>query len=77
MIKGHKIPNEGGLFPTRLVVPSTNFTSVSPKIGCIGIKELLNSNGINYQKRTIVQASDLQRNLKKVDLKKNKCTIVR
>ena len=77
MIKGHKSPNENDIFPTILVMPATNFPSVFPKIGGIGIKEVLDSNSTNYQQRTIVQASNLKRNLGKVDLKKNECTIFR
>lgn len=69
-----KKPNNKCIFPTRLVVSVTNFTSAFPKIGYIDIKKLLDSNNVNYQNKIIIQASDLKENLEEIDLKKNECT---
>ncbi len=64
LIKDHKDKPEDldkdGNFPTRLVVPANNFTSAFPKLGYLGIKKILDDNGIEYSKKTIIQASDLK-----------------
>ena len=38
LIKDHKKINEKGKFPTRLVIPTTNFTATFSKISYLGIK---------------------------------------
>ena len=48
-----------GEFPTRLVIPATNFSSTFAKIGYLGLKNILEKNEINYTKFTIVQASQV------------------
>jgi hypothetical protein len=39
LIKDHKKPDYDGNFPTRLVVPATNFTAGFPKLGYMGSKK--------------------------------------
>ena len=52
LIKDHKKKDSDGNFPTRLVVPATNFTAAFPKIGYIGIKKIFEHEKINYSKKT-------------------------
>lgn len=75
LIEDHKKPDENGFYPTRLVVPDTNFTSVFPKIGYIGIKKLFDSNIINHTSNIIVQASNLKESLEVMNLSKHTCMI--
>jgi hypothetical protein len=51
LIKDHKFVNDDGTYPTRLVVPATNFTSAFSKLGYIGIKQIIDAAGINYSKK--------------------------
>ncbi len=60
LIKDHKEIDDNGNYPTRLVVPATNFTSAFPKLGYIGIKKIMDKNKTNYSRKTIVQASHLK-----------------
>eukprot|EP00957_Ditylum_brightwellii_P032691 2478032-Ditylum_brightwellii.AAC.1 len=48
LVKDHKDLNEDGKYPTRLVIPATIFTMTFLKIGYLGIKKVLNDNGVNY-----------------------------
>ena len=57
LIKDHKKMTSMGKFPTRLVIPATNFSSTFAKIGYLGLKNILEKNEINYTKFTIFQAS--------------------
>ena len=61
-----------GNYPTRLIVPATNFTAAFPKVGYKGIKSIFDENNINYNKFTIIQASDLKMKLEKFNIKKMK-----
>ena len=54
LIKDHKDPNDDGSYPTRLIVPATNFTAAFPKLGYLGIKNIFDTAGINYTRKTIV-----------------------
>eukprot|EP00957_Ditylum_brightwellii_P058811 4458778-Ditylum_brightwellii.AAC.1 len=38
LAKDHKPPKEDGSFPTRLMIPATNFTATFSKLGYLGIK---------------------------------------
>ena len=60
LIKDHKTINENGEFPTRLVIPATNFTANFSKIGYLGIKRCLDKVKVNYSRNSIIQASDLK-----------------
>ena len=75
LIKDHKTINEKGEFPTRLVIPATNFTATFSKIGNLGIKRCLDKGKVNYSRNSIVQASDLQKTLEEIGLKKEEVTI--
>jgi hypothetical protein len=55
LIKYHKEINDDRNYPTRLVVPATNFTAAFSKLGYIGIKKIIDGAGIDYSKKTIVQ----------------------
>jgi hypothetical protein len=58
LIKDHKKKDKWGNFPTRLVIPATNFTSAFPKLGSyMGIKKIFDDEKVNYMKKMIVQAS--------------------
>eukprot|EP00957_Ditylum_brightwellii_P108838 8302520-Ditylum_brightwellii.AAC.1 len=72
LVKGHKDPDINGNFPTRLVIPATNFTAAFLKLGYMGIKKVLNDHGVNYAKHTIVQSLNLKEKLEKCGLKRNK-----
>eukprot|EP00957_Ditylum_brightwellii_P146369 11144533-Ditylum_brightwellii.AAC.1 len=63
-------------FPTRLVIPATNFTAAFSKLGYIGIKKVLDNNGVNYAKHTIVQSSDLKEKLEACGLKRDDVTLM-
>ena len=60
LIKDHKPIKENREFPTRLVIPATNFTATLSKIGYLGIKRCLDKGKVNYSCNYIVQASDLK-----------------
>ena len=75
LIKDHKEPDSEGNFPTRLVVPATNFTAGFPKLGYMGIKSIFEENDVSFDSRTIIQASSLKANLEGLGLKQENCTI--
>ena len=58
LIKDHK-QKKNGHFPTCLVIPATNFTATFSKLGYLALKNILDSNNIQYNKYTITQASNL------------------
>jgi hypothetical protein len=68
LIKDHKKASSTGEFPTRLVVPAQNFTSAFPKLGYIAVHQILDSNHVDYSKRTIIQASNLKEKLKSLHI---------
>jgi hypothetical protein len=41
LVKDHKKKDKWGQYPTRLVIPATNFTPPLPKLGYLGIKKFL------------------------------------
>ena len=57
LIKDHKKLTGKGLFPTRLVIPATNFSATFAKVGNLGLKNILVKNEINSTRFTIVKAS--------------------
>ena len=63
LIKDHKKKKDNGNFPTRLIIPATNFTAGFPRLGYTGIRKIFDQAKINYKKLTIVQASDLKGDL--------------
>ena len=73
MIKDHNEISDDGNYPTRLVVPATNFTSAfSAKLGYIGIKTIIDDAVINYSKKIIVQALHLKLQIESLGIKKDK-----
>jgi hypothetical protein len=75
LIKDHKEIDDDGNYPTRLVVPATNFTSAFPKLGYIGIQKIFDENKINYSRKTIVQASHLKKQIESLDIRNDRHTI--
>ena len=63
-------------FPTRLVVPATDFGSGIGDTAYKGIKFIMDKNEINYKQKTIIQASDLKDKLEGLGIKNNEHTIV-
>ena len=63
LIKYYKTINENEEFPTRLVIPTTNFTATFSKIGYLGIKRCQDKGKLNYSCNFIVQTSDLKETL--------------
>jgi hypothetical protein len=76
LIKDHKPMNKKGEYVTRLIVPATNFTAAFPKVGYLGIKNIFDQNGIDYSGSTITQASQLKMTLEKLNITKDKVTII-
>ena len=76
MIKDHKDLDEEGNYPTRLVVPATNFTAAFPNVGYRGIRKIFDSNNINYMRKTIMQASHLKGELEELDINKDDYAIM-
>ena len=76
LVKDHKKRDANGDFPTRLVVPATNFTAAFSKIDYIGIKQITEQEKINISNRTIIQASDLKSDLESKNLMKNEVTTI-
>ena len=62
-------------YPTRLIVPASNFMAAFPKAGYLGIKSLFNKNSIDYQKATIIHAGQLKSKLEKLNLEQGEVTI--
>ena len=75
LIKDHKQREDDGNFPTRLLIPATNFTQCFAKISFLAIKSIFDANDINPMKRTIVQSSHLKVQLEQLNLKADGCTI--
>jgi hypothetical protein len=76
LVKDHKDRDTWGDFPTRFVIPATNFTSEFPKMGYIAIKNILDNAGINYTRKTIVQASAAKRTLEKLGITNETHTVI-
>jgi cell division septal protein FtsQ len=77
LIKDHKKPcSTTREHPTRLLVPAQNFTSAFPKMGYLAIRKILDSNNVNYSKRTIIQASDLKAQLDSLHIQQDDVTII-
>jgi len=74
LIKDHK-KKINGHYPTRLVIPATNFTATFSKLGYLGLKPNLDTFEIPYNKYTIIQASNLKEKLEKLNIKKENSTI--
>ena len=76
LIKDHKEANKDGPFLTRLIVPATNFTAAFPKLGYLGIENILDAAGVDYARKTIRQASELKEVLEKLGIDRELYTVV-
>jgi hypothetical protein len=76
LIKNHKPMNKKGKYVMQLIVPATNFTAAFPNIGYLGIKNVFDQNGIDYSGSTIIQVSQLKMTLEKLNITKDKVTII-
>jgi hypothetical protein len=75
LIKDQKEIDEKGNYPTHLEVPVTNFTSAFSKLGYIGIKRIMDKVGVNYTRKTIVQAAHLKSEIESLGIRNDKHTI--
>eukprot|EP00957_Ditylum_brightwellii_P183494 13977360-Ditylum_brightwellii.AAC.1 len=76
LVKDHKEPNDDGSFPTRLVIPATNFTATFSKLGYLGIKRVLDNNKVNYSRFPIIQALDLKEMLEELKVQRSDVTMM-
>ena len=60
LIKDHKKRDANGDFPSRLVIPATNFTAPFAKVGYLGIKSILDNNKVEYDTFTIQNSNNLK-----------------
>ena len=74
LIKDHKKMTDGH-FPTRLVIPVTNFITTFSKLGLLGLKAILDNSNVPYNKHTIVQASNLKDKLENLKINRRNSTI--
>ena len=56
-------------------VPASNFTSAFPDIGYRGIKHIFDMNKVKCMTKTIIQASDLKRDIEKLGITRHNTTI--
>ena len=63
ILEDHKKKDANRDFPTQLVVPANNWTSGFPHVSQRGIKAVINGNDIDYMRKTIFQASNLEEKL--------------
>ena len=76
LVKDHKKAKPNGEFPTRLIVPASNFVSAISKAGYLGLKRMFDKNKIKYKTHTIIQASDMKTDLEEMDITPSNSTIV-
>ena len=60
LIKDHKNPNTNVKFPTRLVIPATNFTANFVEVWYLGMDAIIDNHQLDYKKCTITQASQVK-----------------
>ena len=75
LIEDHKKPNKEGNFPTRTMIPATNFTAGFPTLGFSGIENTFDKNNVNGMKRSMTQASDLKDKLENLNITEDNSTI--
>ena len=76
LVKDHKPRQPDGQYPTRLIVPASNFVSAFPNLGYRGIKQIFAANNIQCLPRTIIHAADLKSKLETLGLTPDNSTIV-
>ena len=74
LIKDHKKKTNDG-YPTRLIIPATNFTATFLKLGYLGLKAILDKVEILYNKFMITNLYNLKRKLEKLNLEEDKITL--
>jgi hypothetical protein len=52
LIKDHKKKDENGDYPSRLVVPAKNLTAGFPHVGQHGLRNILDKNMVDYERKT-------------------------
>ena len=75
LIKDHKDKDENGNYPTRLVVPATNFTAAIPNLGYRGIRQIFDQEKVNYTRKTIIEAAHLKTELESLNITNEHFTI--
>jgi hypothetical protein len=58
-----------------VVAPATNFISAFSKLGYVGIKKIMDEAGVNYTRKTTVQATHLKCKIESLGIRKAKHTI--
>ena len=76
LIKDHKKTGPKDNFPTRLIIPATNFTAAFPKAGYIVIKAIFKKEEIIYDNKTIVQACNLKEDIEELKLLRDNTTTI-
>ena len=75
LIKYHKTINETGEFPTRLLIPETNFTTAFYKLRYLGINIIMDKAKVNYSCVCIFHAYKLEERLEELELKREEVKI--
>ena len=75
LVKNHK-PLHNGEYPTRLVVPATNFTAGFANLGYRGIKAIFEKHYISFSKYNITQALHLKGELETLNIRCNFDSII-
>ena len=57
-------------------MPAKNLTAGFPHVGQHGLRNILDKNMVDYERKTIKQASDLKQDLEKLNIKRSNSTIV-
>jgi hypothetical protein len=68
------LPDES--YPTRLIIPASNFISAFPKLGYLGIKKIIQEHKIDCMPYNIEQASHLKTQLEELQLTPRANTII-
>ena len=67
IIKDHKKKKANGRYPSRMLIPATNFTQAVAKIGFNIVKNVFDRNGVPYKKYTINRAQVLKSDVERLD----------
>jgi hypothetical protein len=76
LIKDHKPTLPDGSYPTRLIIPASNFVSAFPKVGYLGIKKILQEHKLDCMPYNIEQASHLKTQIEELHLTPKTNTII-
>ena len=67
IIKDHKKRKANGRFPSRMLIPATNFSQGAAKLGFNVLKNVFDRNGVPYKKYTINRAQVLKNDVERLD----------